>query len=145
MKTIVGNLWTEEGKDGRVNIGFTRNFIEERLGECFHVLQADMQVVRKGGPLMVIETNDGLESLKSPLTGSILVFNAKARNFPDRLTEEDNIMEILPEGVTLPVSTKKSKNDLLQELVDTQRGQLWSARIDDLFTINNTVTTNRGR
>jgi glycine cleavage system H lipoate-binding protein len=142
MKTFFGNLWTEEGKDGRVNIGFSRRFIEERLVECFHVIQADMRVARKDHPLMVIETNDGLESLKSPITGSILVFNHKARNFPDRLTEDDNIMEILPEGVTLPVSVKKAKPVFTDDMA--YLNQTWSNRIEDLFTINNTVSTNRG-
>lgn len=107
MKEFIGNIWTEAGADGRVRMGFSRRFIEERLGECFHVMQADIKSVKKGEPLLVIETNDGLESLKSPLSGNILVFNAKARNFPDRLVEEDCILEILPEGVKLPVKTKK--------------------------------------
>lgn len=109
MKEFIGNIWTEAGSDGRVKMGFSRRFIEERLGECFHVMQADIKSVKKGEPLLVIETNDGLESLKSPLSGNILVFNAKARNFPDRLVEEDCILEILPEGMKLPVKEKAVK------------------------------------
>lgn len=103
MKEFFGNVWTEAESDGHIRIGFSRRFIEDRLSECFHVMPADTKALRKGGPMLVIETNDGLESLKSPITGSILVFNEKARNFPDRLTEEDDILQVCPEGVSLPI------------------------------------------
>lgn len=109
MKQFNDNLWTEEQTSGAVFIGFTRRFIEEKLGECFHILQADSKKVKKGEPLLVIETNDGLENLKAPLSGTIIVFNDKARNFPDRLTEEDTILQVVPEGVTIPKSVKVAK------------------------------------
>jgi glycine cleavage system H lipoate-binding protein len=129
MKEYNGHLWTEPDKEGRVKIGFTKRFIEERLGECFHVMQADIKSVRKGSPMLVIETNDGLESLKSPLTGAILVFNAKARNFPDRLTEEDTILQVLPEGVTLPQAKKKQ-----EKTVESVADRAWNqVNIDELF------------
>lgn len=109
MKEYNGNLWTETDALGKVKLGFSKVFIEQKLGECFHVMQADSKNVKKGEPLLVLETNDGLESLKSPITGTILSFNTKARNYPDRLTEEDSILELLPEGVTLPKEEKKTK------------------------------------
>lgn len=105
-REYVGDLWMEKQEDGRVRLGFARRFIEDRLGECFHVMQADTQSVKKGGPLLVIETNDGLRTLKSPLAGSILRFDAKARNFPDKLLEDDTILEVLPQGVKLPAPKK---------------------------------------
>lgn len=118
MKEFSGNMWTESDKDGRVKIGFSKRFIEDRLGECFHVMQADVRTVKKGTPLFVIETNDGLESLKSPVSGTILVFNAKARNFPDRLTEEDVIAEVLPEGVKLEKAKKEKKEKVATTVVN---------------------------
>jgi Glycine cleavage H-protein len=132
MKTIIGNIWTEVKESGLVKVGFTQQFIEQRLGECFHVMQADVRQVKKGEPMLVIETTDGLESLKAPLSGSIHFFNVKARNFPDRLNEEDLIMELLPDGVVLPVVKKKKVidkfaflNDLESDLFQiTPRGQL---------------------
>src|SRR5271156_6203635 len=109
MKEYIGNLWTESGPKGTLRIGFTQRFIEEKLGEGFHVMQADLTKVQKGGPMLVIETNDGLESLSAPITGTIMTFNERARNFPDRLKEEEVILEVLPEGVKLEVVVKKTK------------------------------------
>ena len=104
MKTIdkTGKIWTEPAKEaGYVNVGFTQKFINETLGECFHILPSDTQVVTQQGPLMAIETNDGLESLRSPISGKVIFFNHKARDFPDRLIEEDVIFSIkLPEEVS---------------------------------------------
>jgi len=99
MKTFSGNIWQETDKAGVVSIGLRQTYLEEKMQECFHILQADAINLKKGGPMMVIETNDGLESLKSPLTGRITFFNDKARNFPDRLVEDDVIFTVLPEGV----------------------------------------------
>lgn len=109
MKEFTGDLWQEREPDGRIKIGFAKRYIDDVLGECFHVMQADTREVKKGGPLMVIETNDGLTSLKSPLTGTILNFNSKARNFPDRLSEDDVIMEVVPEGVKIAAKEKVKK------------------------------------
>lgn len=106
MKTFSGNVWTETDKVGVVSIGLRQSYLEEKMQECFHILQADALNLKRGGPMMVIETNDGLESLKSPLTGRITFFNDKARNFPDRLVEDDVIFTVLPEGVK-PVEVKK--------------------------------------
>jgi len=106
VKTFSGNIWQETDKAGVVSIGLRQTYLEEKMQECFHILQADAQHLKKGGPMMVIETNDGLESLKSPLTGRITFFNDKARNFPDRLVEDDVIFTVLPEGVK-PVEVKR--------------------------------------
>jgi glycine cleavage system H lipoate-binding protein len=108
MKTFVdGSIWTETDARGVEQIGFRQSYIEQVLGECFHVVQADTRKARKGCPLMVLETNDGTSRVRSPVTGTILMFSDKARNFPDRLTEDDVIVEVLPEGMTLPAQGKK--------------------------------------
>src|SRR5579864_9391330 len=101
MKEYLGNVWTEVDARGVLRLGFTKQYIDERLGECFHVVPADVGNTTKGGSLLVLETNDGTSRIKSPISGTILVFSDKARNFPDRLTEEDVIIEILPTGKTL--------------------------------------------
>lgn len=106
-KQYDGNIWTETDSRGVVKIGFSRTYIDQQLMECFHVMQADRSVARKGLPIMVLETNDGTARIKSPVSGRILTFNDKARNFPDRLSEEDVIMEVLPEGVKLEPTKKK--------------------------------------
>lgn len=127
MKEFIGDLWMDRAEDGRVKIGFARRFIEDRMGECFHVMQADTRNVKKGGPLLVIETNDGLRPVKSPLTGSILFFNHNARNFPDKLVEDDCILEVLPEGVKLPsVTVKKAKAPTNNWANGGVLGDLWA-------------------
>lgn len=111
MKTDLGKIWYETDERGVWKVGFTRRYIEQKLGECFHVMQADIKQAQVGLPLLVLETNDGIERIKSPVTGTVLEFNARARDFPDRLTDEETIVQILPKGVTLPkVETKKSKS-----------------------------------
>lgn len=114
-KQYEGNIWTEVDNRGVVKIGFSRDYIDQQLMECFHVVQADRSVARKGQPIMVLETNDGTARIKSPINGRILTFNDKARNFPDRLSEEDVIMEVLPEGVTL-VKQKVEYNDVFSTI-----------------------------
>lgn len=109
MKTFNGNIWTETDDRGVVKIGFSRAYIEQQLGECFHVMQADRRVARQGQPIMVLETNDGTSRIKSPLNGRIIKFNNKAMDFPDRLSEDDVILEVLPDGVKLPETKAKPK------------------------------------
>jgi len=138
MKKNIGFVWTEEKSDGRVNIGFTRAFIDSKLMECFACVQADAFNLFEGGPMLVIETNDGLESLKSPITGTITNFNAKARNFPDRLTEDDVILTVLPKGVVLPAKAK-TKKVTLQETLE----RFPNAQGDWLRVLNEVENRNR--
>lgn len=114
MKETRGNIWTETDNRGVVKVGFTRKYIEDRLGECFHVMQASQigQKLMKGDPMLVMETNDGLVNLKAPLSGILQVFNPKARDFPDRLDEEDTIVEIVPDGVKLEKPKPTSGNTI---------------------------------
>jgi hypothetical protein len=94
MKKINGNIWIDSGEKGKIKIGFTKDYLETKLQECFHVLPADNFQVKDRGPLMVLETNDGLETIYSPANGRIIFFADKAKNFPDRLVEEDVVVEI---------------------------------------------------
>lgn len=96
MKTDHNLVWSETHADKSITIGFTKKCIDEKLTECFHVMQADAAQVREKGPMLVLETNDGLESIKSPFNGKVSYFNAKARNFPDRIVEEDIILTLRP-------------------------------------------------
>lgn len=108
MKKTIGNIWYEE-KDCRVSVGFTQECLNEKLQECFHILPADVFAVKAQGPLMVLETNDGLEAVHSPVAGRIRFFSDKARNFPDRLTTEDVVVEIdLPKPEVKKVAAKKA-------------------------------------
>lgn len=113
MKQVSGNLWFTTEKD-ETRIGFTRSFIAERLSECFHVLPADTKNVKEKGPLLVLETNDGLEPVCSPVTGRLTYFNEKARNFPDRLTEEDCIVSLSSKELTKVVKTLSFDNYVVQ-------------------------------
>lgn len=129
MKQFDGNIWTDTDSRGVVQIGFTKAYIENQLGECFHVMQADRSTARRGQPIMVLETNDGTSRIKSPVSGHIIKFNGKAMDFPDRLSEEDVIMEVLPEGVKLPEKKKVEYKDVFE----TIRAGGFQQRIDDVF------------
>lgn len=108
MKKTIGNIWYEE-KDYRVSVGFTQECLNEKLQECFHVIPAEVYAVKARSPLMVLETNDGLESIHSPVAGKIRFFSDKARNFPDRLTTEDVVVEIdLPKPEVKKGAVKKA-------------------------------------
>jgi glycine cleavage system H lipoate-binding protein len=130
MKTFVdGSIWTETDARGVSLIGFRQEYIDQVLGECFHVVQADTRRARKGCPLMVLETNDGTNRVRSPVTGTILTFSDKARNFPDRLTEDDVIVEVLPEGTVLP-TTKKAREERASVVINDAAGVARHLNVD---------------
>lgn len=99
MKTFTEEVWFETNKDGTISLGFTQDFIRRKMPECFHVVQADMRNVIKDAPMLVVETNDSLESVRAPITGRVKYFNHKARDFPDQLKEADVILTVAPPGV----------------------------------------------
>lgn len=106
MKVDHNFVWSQQHDDKTITIGFTKKAIEELLPECFHVMQADSQNIREKGPMLVLETNDGLESIKAPFAGRISYFNSKARNYPDKLTEDDTILTLAPVGSKPEVKIK---------------------------------------
>lgn len=88
-------IWFE--KDGKiVRLGLTRNFLET-LTECWHILPSNMKKIKQKAPLLTIESNDGLISLLSPVTGYLQNWDNKAANFPEKLTEADVIVTLTSE------------------------------------------------
>jgi hypothetical protein len=85
-------IWFEQ-QDNVVKVGFTKSFLE-KLEQCWHILPANMGRFREHSPLMVIETNDALISVKSPVSANFSQWSDKAQNFPDQLTEEDVVLEM---------------------------------------------------
>lgn len=108
-KQILGSIWVQTNKDGTVSVGLTADFIRTKMGECFHIMQADKDDLVENQPMLVMETNDGLESVRSPVTGRILSFNRRAVDFPDKLKDSESILTILPVGVAPKATTKKPK------------------------------------
>jgi glycine cleavage system H lipoate-binding protein len=96
MKEVRGAIWFQTSEDGTVTVGLTWDYIRQKLGECFHVMQADERQLIQNQPMLVLETNDGLETIKAPVSGTIVHFNWRARDFPDKLTEEETILIIKP-------------------------------------------------
>jgi glycine cleavage system H lipoate-binding protein len=96
MPKVVNDLnqiWVESDGGEHVKIGFTRDFLQQ-LDQCWHILPANNSRFKKQMPLMTVETNDGLVSILSPVTGYLQNFDRKAQDFPDKLTEEDVILSI---------------------------------------------------
>src|SRR5260370_11552088 len=110
MKEYTKDFWIETNPDGTVNVGLTDNLIQSKLQECFHILQANTLAVKENEPMLVLETNDGLESLKSPVTGTVLKFNDRARNFPDKIKEDEVVLHLCPVGVKMPVVKRPRVN-----------------------------------
>ena len=76
------------------------------------MLPADASEVREKGPLLVLETNDGLQSIKTPVAGKVAYFNPKARNFPDKLTDSDTIVTLFPKGYVAPQKAAKKVDNI---------------------------------
>ncbi len=93
-------IWYEQ--DGKyVRMGLTRSFLDT-LDECWHILPSNMTAIKMKAPLLTIESNDGLISLLSPVTGNLSNWDSKAANFPEKLTEEDVIVTLSSEAVEDP-------------------------------------------
>lgn len=154
MKNFLDEIWWETNKDGTVSIGFTQSFIARKMAECFHVIPANTKRVEKDEPMLVLETNDALESVKAPVSGKVNHFASKARNFPDRLKESDVILTLMPPEVEAKMKqarVEKSKPDvfaleggfddgiLREQVAQMRQEQIFGRRIirDDLFAVNN--------
>jgi hypothetical protein len=85
-------IWYER-QDQTVKIGFTKSFLEG-LDQCWHILPANLERFKAKAPLLTVETNDALISILSPVAGNFMQYSDKAQNFPDKLTEEDVILEL---------------------------------------------------
>ena len=109
-----GRLWVEK-RDTDYAVGFTRQFLGELEG-CWHMLPAanTKTEIKEKQPLVAVETNDGLFSLPSPVSGIIAFFDNKAMNFPEKLTDEDIVCTIKDAAE-------------LKKVEETQRQQLEAA------------------
>lgn len=116
MKEYRDEFWYETNKDGTVSIGFTTDFIRKKMPECFHILQADTKNLKENDPMLVLETNDSLESIKSPVTGRVKWFNSNARNFPDQIKESDVILTVEPPGIKKEVPPSQFDLEFMQIL-----------------------------
>lgn len=125
MKQTYGDVWTTTMDDGTINIGLTNDFIQNKLDECFHILPADFYNVSENEPMIVVETNEGLESIKSPVSGQVIFFSALAKNFPDQIKEDDVIMKVrsgrqrLSEYMQSILSNSLSTNPMDMEFIET--------------------------
>lgn len=93
-------IWYEH-QDNVVKVGFTKSFLDS-LQQCWHILPANLQRFREKSPLMVVETNDTLISIMSPVAANFSEWSDKAQNFPDQLTENDVVLQ-LRQGVAAPM------------------------------------------
>jgi glycine cleavage system H lipoate-binding protein len=125
MKKYNDNIWTEETPQGCVNVGFTKQFIDDVLGECFHITQAHSYLVTQGKPMLTVETNCGLKVIRSPITGTIQSFSVEARDFPDRITENDVVVVLVPKDVK--VATKAVKKEKIPSAAEINREVFWRA------------------
>lgn len=84
-----GRVWFEK-KGTEIQMGFTPQMLGE-LDDCWHLLPAasNKQEIRENQPLLSVETNDGLFSVPTPVSGIITFFDNKAMNFPQKLTTDD--------------------------------------------------------
>ena len=110
-----GKTWFEK-KPTSVEVGFTKEFLAE-LDTCWHMLPAAVRQtpIKEGQPLCSIETNDGLFSVPSPVSGIIAFFDNRAMNFPDKLTEE-TILCSLAEKAVPETAQQQEINQFLAEL-----------------------------
>ena len=106
-----GKTWFEETKNG-VAIGLTKTTLAE-LAECWHLMPASQRVViKEGQPLLSVETNEGLSSIPSPVTGIITFFDNKAMNMPDHLDEETPVCTVTPQDQVKKAAAKKIEEEL---------------------------------
>lgn len=91
-KVVHEKIWCET--QGTVTkIGFNQSFLDT-LEECWHILPANLEKIKVKSPLCTVESNDSLISILSPIGGNFMTWNEKATNFPDKLTENDIVMEL---------------------------------------------------
>lgn len=116
MKTVSkdGRTWFEKREDGRTYVGFTKQFLET-LEECWHIVPAGSRatMIKEGAPLCAVETNEGLFSIPSPVSGIINVFNNAAMNFPDKIKEDLEVAQMVDKA---PEETKKTLQQVALDL-----------------------------
>lgn len=114
-----GRIWTKE-KDGLVVVGFCPEFMDT-VKNSFAVLpfseSSGKKLVTKA-PMMTLETPESLVTVRSPLPDTWLKsVLPKCRDFPDRLTPDDVVMDFfMKEPEKAKSATKKYYTPNIQYL-----------------------------
>lgn len=115
LTNALNQIWYEQ--DGKqVKVGLTRDFLAQ-LEECWHILPGHNRTIKAKSPLFTMETNDGLIPVLAPISGSVVSWDAKATNFPDKLTENDVIMVLTSEKLA-----RKEEDDVVANPAIMTRG-----------------------
>ena len=115
-----GRIWFEK-KGTEVQIGFTSNLLSE-LEDCWHLLPAasNKTEIKENQPLLSVETNDGLFSVPTPVSGIITFFDNKAMNFPQKLTTDD-VVCVVTDAEEIKKKKQNDEDALRQLLQENNR------------------------
>ena len=80
--------------------------------------------------MLVVETNDSLESVRAPITGQVKYFNHKARDFPDQLKETDVILTVAPPEMKVEGMVNK-----WEEIYDARLAQMDARQVEEIQNI----------
>lgn len=93
-KVVVDKIWFMKDK-GTIQVGFNKSFLRELSeGSCWHIMPANNRRVKEKLPLLTVESSDELVSIPSPVSANVYSFSDKARNFPEKLNEDDVVIEL---------------------------------------------------
>lgn len=91
-KVIEGNIWVRAAGDS-AEVGFVPEFLKMFQEEGWNVIP-NTGSIKKGQPLMAVETNDSLLSIISPVDGEVQEVAFHAQNSPEKLTAECRVLTI---------------------------------------------------
>ena len=92
MKTALNEMfWIEPAGDNQ-RIGFSPAFFE-KVGVVWNVVPSGNRLEEKK-PFLFFESSRCLTSLKSPVSGGVVVWNDQWFAMPNKLTTEDFLMEV---------------------------------------------------
>ncbi len=143
----LNQIWYEQ--EGRqIKVGLTSDFLNQ-LDECWHILPAHSHHIKEKSPLLTVETNDGLMSILSPVSGNVLRWETRATNFPDKLTSNDIILvltsenlEVKPKAVREPEGPQATPGRQLFGSAAPRR-PIWDAGIINTATAQQSFVGNR--
>lgn len=94
MKTVTddGKWWLEDYPDG-VLVGFTAEHLRE-LGCLWNLIPRIKNDVRVGIPFAGVESSRCLGPLNSPVDGTIVVWNEKFLDVPDKINPIDFLIKV---------------------------------------------------
>lgn len=91
-KVIEGNIWVRANGDS-AEVGFVPEFLKMFQEEGWNVIP-NTGSIKKGQPLMAVETNDSLLSIISPVDGEVQEVAFHAQNSPEKLTTDCRVLTI---------------------------------------------------